>query len=286
MPIMNCTECGHDVSSSAVACPNCGKPLNNPAPMRDRPVIVDNGPKEDGIPPWAFVTGGIAAVLIVFFIIVMINRDDDNSDNTNLRVRVGSEQDRDRIPDTTTTTVTSDRSTTPIDPGVSSAPASVPSSETTVPGSQTDVSAPPTKGAVKIDAKIVTDNGEPQAVRNEKFYLLEKDVSQILSEARIEPIAGNNLANSFGLAIMYPDRYGDFRRKALEAINNNIEYSGTTDSQGKAEMTGVEPGRYYLFGITKTDKGFAMWSSQVSVNAGDNVLNLAPQRINAIKASE
>ncbi len=284
---MNCTECGHDVSSAAVACPNCGKPLNNAAPLRDRPVVIDNTPKEDGIPPWAFVTGGIAAVLIVFFVIVMINRDDDNSDNTNLRVRVGSEQERRDSSDTVTTTVPADRSTTsPIDSGVSTVPSSVPSSESTVPGSQTDVSAPPTKGSVKIEAKTVSDNGAPQVVRNEKFYLLEKDVSQILSEARIEPIAGNNLANSFGLAIMYPDRYGDFRRKALEAINQNIEYSGTTDSLGIAEMSDVDPGSYYLFGITRTDKGFAMWSSQVSVIAGDNVLNLAPQRINAIKASE
>ncbi len=285
---MNCTECGHDVSSAAVACPNCGKPLNNAAPVRDRPVVVDNSPKEDGIPPWAFVTAGIAAVLIVFFIIVMINRDDDNSDNTNLRVRVGSEQDRNDTSDPVrTTSVPSDTtSSAPIDSGVSSVPSTVPSSESTVPGSQTDVSAPPTKGAVKIEAKTVSDDGDPQVVRNEKFYLLEKDISQILSEARIEPIAGNNLANSFGLAIMYPDRYGDFRRRALDAINQNIEYSGTTNSQGIAEMSGVDPGNYYLFGITRTDKGFAMWSSQVSVIAGDNVLNLAPQRINAIKASE
>jgi predicted amidophosphoribosyltransferase len=30
MPLVNCPDCQHQVSSEAFACPNCGKPLKSP----------------------------------------------------------------------------------------------------------------------------------------------------------------------------------------------------------------------------------------------------------------
>ncbi|MDM7924030.1 MAG: zinc ribbon domain-containing protein [Pyrinomonadaceae bacterium] len=287
MSLVNCPECGHDVSAAAVACPNCGRPLQNRTVPPARPVVVDAGPKESGLPPWAFVAFGVAAILLLFFVFFLVSRDSDGlSDNTN--VRVCAEADRrsgdarrstaEDYPSSTTTVPPTEGETVPSD---------VPGIESTVPGSQTRVPANPTKGVVKIDAKVITQNGSPQAVRNEKFYLLERDIEMILSDAGLEPIEGNTLSNSLGLAITFPDRYPDFRSDALSAINKYIEYSGTTDASGKAELSGVNPGSYYLFGITKTPNGFALWSAPVSVIAGENVLNLAPQRISEVdRASE
>ncbi len=280
MSLSNCPECGHDVSTSAVACTNCGRPIQYNAAVQ-RPIIVQETIKdEEGIPPWAFAVGGIALIGLIVFAFVMFSRSDD-ADNSNLSVRVGSESSsrpvsRDRV--------SSEPSTVTV-PSTSSEPVSVPESRTNVPGSQTDVSAPPTKGQVKIDAKVVSPSGSPQAVRNEKFYLLERSVEDILSEARIEPIEGNSLTNSLGLAVMFPERYGDFRQRAMRAINSAVEYSGTTGSDGMASLGGIEPGSYYLFGITKTGKGFAIWSSPVSINAGDNILNLSPARVTEITGS-
>ncbi len=285
MPIVNCPECGHDVSDSAVACPNCGKPLGTPVMRPAKPVVVDR--EESGIPPWAFVAMGVVAVLVLFFIFAMMGRDD--TANSNLRVAVDAERDRDRSSaDRDSSSSSADYPATTSDPSYvpnGAASDSVPSTDTTVPGSQSSVSSPPDKGVVKIDAKVVTRDGQPQAVRNEKFYLLEKDLEQILREADLDPIEGNSLANSFGLAVLYPDRYGDFHRKALSAINDNIKYSGTTDSSGQAELSNVDPGSYYLFGVTKTPNGFALWSSPVSIRGGENNLNLAPQRLNEIRRS-
>ncbi|HSI88669.1 MAG TPA: zinc ribbon domain-containing protein [Pyrinomonadaceae bacterium] len=280
MPIVNCPECGHDVSDSAVACPSCGKPLGIRPVTPARPVVV-NERDEGGIPPWAFVAMGVVAVLVLFFIFAMMGRDDDTA-NSNLRVSVEADRDSPRSSSTD-----SPSSSVPgyVPDSSASDSSTVPSTDTTVPGSQSSVTSPPDRGVVKIDARIVTREGQPEAVRNEKFYLLEKDLEQILREADLRPIEGNSLSNSFGLAVLYPDRYGDFHRKALDAINKNIEYSGTTDSSGKAELPNVEPGNYYLFGITKTPNGFALWSSPVSVRGGENNLNLAPQRLNEIQRS-
>ncbi len=277
MSLSNCPECGHDVSTSAVACTNCGRPIQYNAPVQ-RPIVVQETIKdEEGVPPWAFAVGGIALIGLIVFAFVMFSRSDE-SDNSNLSVRVGSETtsrpaSRDRV--------SSEPSTVTV-PSTSSEPVSVPESRTNVPGSQTDVTAPPTKGQVKIDAKVVSQSGSPQAVRNEKFYLLKRSVEDLLAEARVEPIEGNSLTNSLGLAVMFPERYGDFRQQAMRAINSSVEYSGTTGSDGMASLGGIEPGSYYLFGITKTGKGFAIWSSQVSINAGDNVLNLTPVRVTEI----
>lgn len=278
MSLSNCPECGHDVSTSAVACPSCGRPLQYNTPVQPRPIIVQEAIKEEeGVPPWAFAVGGIALIGLIVLAFVMFSRSDDSA-NSNLSVRVGS----DGTSRPATRERTSSEPSTVTVPATSSEPVSVPESRTNVPGSQTDVTAPPTKGQVKIDAKVVSQSGSPQAVRNEKFYLLERSVEDILSEARIEPIEGNSLTNSLGLAVMFPERYGDFRQKAMQAINSSVEYSGTTGSDGMASLGGIEPGSYYLFGITKTGKGFAIWSSQVSINAGDNVLNLSPARVTEI----
>lgn len=276
MSLSNCPECGHDVSTAAVACPNCGRPLEINTVMPPRPVIVNELPREEGIPPWAFAAMGIAALGILILAFVVFNRTDDTA-NSNLRVNVDRDgTSRPASRDTTTTSVPSTSA-----PAIND-PASVPESRTSVPGSQTDINVPATKGNVSIAAKTVSQSGSPVAVKNEKFYLLDKSLEEILDDAGLESIEGNSLTNSLGLAVMFPDRYGDFRQKAMAAINSKIEYSGTTDSTGTAKLSGVEPGSYYLFGVTKTGKGFAMWSSQVSVSAGENSMNLEPVRVTEI----
>jgi len=264
MPLSNCPECGHDISTAAVACPNCGRPLEINTVLPPRPVIVNELPREEGIPPWAFAAMGIAALGILILAFVVFNRTDDTA-NSNLRVNV--DRERTSGPDTSTTSIPS---------------TSVPDSRTSVPGSQTDINSPPDKGTVSIAAKTVSQSGSPTAVKNEKFYLLDKSLEEVLDDAGLEPIEGNSLTNSLGLAVIFPDRYGDFRQKAMNAINGQIEYSGTTDATGTAKLSGVDPGSYYLFGVTKTGKGFALWSSPVAVIAGENVLDLAPARVTEI----
>ena len=156
-----------------------------------------------------------------------------------------------------------------------------PSTTTSVPSSQTQVQTiPADKGLVVINAKVSSKNGSIQSVKNEKFYLLDKDLETILNDAKLEPIEGNSLSDSFGLSVMYPDRYGDFNRDARSAINKHIKYNATTGGDGKAAMKDVKPDSYYLFGITKTKTGFAVWSSPVSIIGGENKLDLQPARMN------
>lgn len=278
MSLIYCPECGHEISTAAVACPNCGRPLSASKPVVERVPIVAEPLRKDGVPSWIFIPLGIIGIILVVVFFVVMSRNSEDA-NTNLSVNVNT-----RRPASTST----DRvSTTSIPP--SSVETNVPSStevqSVTVPGAQTDVSAPPSKGSVVIDARIAGRSGQPQPVKNEKFYLLDKDLESILSEAGLEPIESQSLTNSLGLSVLYPDRFNAFNRDALRAIKGHIKYAGTTDGAGKAELGGIEPNSYYLFGITKSGRGFAIWSSPVSIIAGQNSLNLTPQRLNEMELS-
>jgi hypothetical protein len=283
MSLIYCPECGHEISTSAVACPNCGRPINA-RPVIERKTVVTDVPRQsDGFPTWALIPLGLIGAVLLVVLFVALGRDDDSA-NSNLAVNVsaprGSSVARNSATETQTVTVPPSGGG-----GTITVPGDVPQS-VTIPGSSTSVASvppPASKGTVVIDAKVSTSTGTPQAVRNERFYLLDKDLETILSEADIEPIEGQTLTNSLGLSVLYPSRYGEFNRQALQAIKSHIKYAGQTDASGKAQLGNVEPDSYYLFGITKTGKGFAVWSSPVTVNGGQNLLNLSPQRLTEIE---
>ncbi len=274
MSLINCPECGTEVSSTATACPQCGHPFVKP--VVERKVIVAETPREEGIPKWVFIPLAIIGAVILFVVFMML-RKDDVTDQKNTVVNI-------KNPGQTTTIPSSSQSSTIIEPSTSqpstmTVPQSMntPSSVTTVPpsSSTTIVETAPDKGVVNIEAKILTKTSGPQPVTKEKFYLLDKDLESILSEARIND-EGQGLINAFGLSVVNPGKYADTNKKALAAINPHIVYSTTTDSAGKAEMKDVKPKNYYLFGITKTKNGFAVWSSPVVINPGSNALMLDP----------
>lgn len=278
MALIHCPECGHENSQAAIACPNCGRPINGTV-STGRPIHVTSSSVDgDGFPVWAAVPLVLAVIALIFLLFYALRYNDETAD-TNLNVnvttrRTASADDRRSTSDTVRD---GDTSSDPSRTGTA------PPSDLRVvgvPGSQTTVS---NKGRVEIQARVITANGTPQTVRNEKFYLLGSDLETILSDAGLDPIAGQTLANSFGLSILQPDRYGSFQREALAAINRHIKYSGTTDGSGKLTMPEVDPDNYYLFGITRTGRGFALWSSPVAITSGDNILNLSPQQITEIE---
>ena len=278
MSLIYCPECGHEISNSAVACPSCGRPIHAPSPTIERKVVVASPVRSDGgFPSWAFLPLGILGAVLLAVLFFVISRKDDSA-NSNLAVNVSTKKP---APGT--------RDVERADSQTVTAPPANDVQTVTVPGSQTTGSNPPAvpadKGSVLIHAKVAGKTGAPQAVKNEKFYLLDKDLESILNDADLEALEGQSLTNSLGLSVLYPERYGDFNRNALNAIRDHIKYSGQTDAAGKAQLGGVEPNGYYLFGVTKAGKGFAVWSSPVTIRTGENILNLTPQQITEMEVA-
>lgn len=280
MSLIICPECSHEVSSEAVACPNCGRPLAVPAPVVQRRVVVADTTTDD-FPKWIFVPIVLLGVLLVFAVFAMTrNTEEDALRTTNVNVSVPQRQTETR--ETTTRSVPQTQVEIPSSSTtVTTPPTSV--SQTVPPSTKTEiVNVSSNKGQVEINAKVSTRNGSIQTVKNEKFYLLDEDLESILDDADLKPIEGQTLTNSLGLAILYPERYGDFRRDALNAINKHVKYNATTDGSGKAAMKDIKPDSYYLFGITKSGGGFAVWSSPITIVEGENKLNLSPASLNEI----
>lgn len=283
MSLMNCPECGHEVSNEAVACPNCGRPFGvQPTPVV-HPRVVVTEPATSDFPKWIIIPVVVVGAILVFLAFALMRDNEDetvrkvnvnvavpqkSSDLRETNTRISSPPNQVEVPSSSTTITV---------PPATSAPVTVP------PSSQTQtINVPSDKGLVYVDAKISTANGSVQSVKNEKFYLLDEDLETILSDADLEPIEGQSLKNSFGLAVLYPARYGDFQRNALNAIKKHIKYNATTDGSGKASMKDVKPDSYYLFGITKSRNGFALWSSPVNIIEGENKLNLSPATLTEI----
>lgn len=289
MSLIYCPECSHEMSANAVACPNCGHPNAIPAPVAvEEPVVAAVVPpvtRREGFPPWAFVPIGLLG-LVLLVVAYMAFRTNDDEGNTNIRISRTSNKSAEPVRETRTT-VPATETHEVIPPSSSGAPVvSQPEVVETRPSTQAPVittpAPPPDKATVSISASVASSRSGKQAVKNEKFYLLDRSLESILSEAGVEPIEGNDLAASLGLAVLNPGRYSEFRQKAMKAINKHIKYSGTTDGRGTANLANVVPKEYYLFAVTNAGRGYALWDQPVSIVAGSNMLELTPQTITEV----
>ena len=274
MPLSFCPECGHEISDAAVACPNCGRPLQSIPVVEE--VVVQRTPRDQDIPKWVYIPIAVIGGLAVLLLFILFIRNNDEPENVNVKVSANRRASETR--ETTQTVPSTDTGSVTV-PSTSAPPTD--SQTITVPGTSV-TTAPESRGTVALTARVAARNGQTRPVRNERFYLLDKDIESILFDANIEPIEGNSLLNSFGLSVAYPNRYGEFNRRALAAIRSHIKHSATSDATGKAEFSGVEPDQYHLFAVTHSDQGFAVWSSPVSIRAGVNNLDLAPQTLTEI----
>jgi hypothetical protein len=290
MALITCPDCGNQVSTDAVACPQCGRPMApmivEPIPQRE--VIIQEAPRRKGFQPWMIAPIIIVGALLVFALFAMMRSNDDEA-NRNVNVRVGSERE----------TVNS-RANRVVQSETRSSDVTVPSSSTTLPAQSSEVTVPPSqstsintppptdtrtatadnvtvgKSGLTIDAKIRAASGREQPVQKETFYLLKKDLRTILEEADIDDEEGQGVVNAFGMSIVYPGKYPETRRKALAAIGKYTVAKTLTDAQGKAKFADVKPDSYYLFGITKTPEGFSVWDQPISLTEGQ-ITNLILQ---------
>ena len=273
MSLVNCPECNHEVSASADACPNCGHPF---APPAVKSKVVTHTSTQESFPKWIFIPLGILGIVLVF-VLIMFMQNKDETANRDIDVNINPQRQtaerRDTnpppndvvIPPSTTTDTTNPSQTIP------------PDMQTTVIENDS-----PDSGAVNIEAKVTDKTGKTNPVSDEKFYLLDKQLESILREANIKSINGQTLINTFGLSVLNPGKYAETNQKALEAIEDHVKYDTLSDMSGKAQMKGVKPGSYYLFAIHKTANGFAIWSSPVTIKAGENRLILPPARLTEV----
>lgn len=272
MALINCPECSKEISSTADACPNCGHPINKVPTRTVDTVVLEK--RQESFPKWIIIPIAILGTFLIFGLIYML-QNNETADQQNINVNVDTqrevtEQTQD-IPVRQTDTDADNMTDTTIPPTTND---QIIGTDTRTNVDETNIDS----GKVELEAKVSDSKGNIKPVNAEKFYLLDKELETILREANLESVQNQNLVNSFGLSVLYPNKYREFNQKALSAINDHIKYDTLTDSTGKAQIGNVKPDSYYLFGIHKVGNGFAIWSSPVNIKGGTNNLNIQPQR--------
>lgn len=281
MSLITCPECANEVSSSAVACPNCGHPFVRPT-VQPRVVVQEFVEEDSGFPKWAFIPLGLLGVVLLFVLFAFLRQGDDEAQR-NINVQIAGKSNGNTIrettirPDSQPNQVVVPSTAQPnqvVVPSTTTTTTLPPATTTTIPSTAT---APPDKGTVSLEAKVLSRNSStPQAVRGTRFYLLKKDAETVLEDANIENDTGQSLLTALGISMVDSARFGDIKSKAMSAIGRSAAYNFTTDGSGKASLKDVKPDNYYLFAVTKSGNGYVVWNQSVTIQAGQNSLVLSP----------
>ena len=150
---------------------------------------------------------------------------------------------------------------------------------------------------INIEAAIIYRADDVVPVAQTKFYLLPDSVGTILKAPLLTEILVSDSVkqstylpdefragklSSYISALRYETIYPNFVLAAYSAISKNAKFETTSDLTGKASFSNVPQGRYYLFVISQTKKGFTVWDLEVNVNA--EVMNVILDKNNALAA--
>lgn len=138
----------------------------------------------------------------------------------------------------------------------------------------TPTPTPEEKATVNIEAAIIYNMGGAQPVAREHFYLLDTDLEAILRTAKVQKSGNIDLIGSFGFLAQYPEINRAAYTNAMSGIKKHAAYSVETDFKGKGQFQNVKPGLYYLFGMTETRGGFAIWNLRTKVESGEDSVTL------------
>ena len=111
MPLVFCPECGHEISDAAIACPNCGRPLQT-NPVVEEVVVKRPSARESDIPKWVYIPIAVIGGLAILLLFLFFFRSEDDPNNVNVKVSANQRASETRqtttqtVPSTDTGTVT------------------------------------------------------------------------------------------------------------------------------------------------------------------------------------
>jgi hypothetical protein len=142
-------------------------------------------------------------------------------------------------------------------------------------------------GTVELEAGLLFNSGDTKPVARATFYLLKENPEKIIltqenvdlynkdtSKYSIRPETLSEWS-MYGAALSM-DGYASpsFAIAAKKSLEASSTASGTTGFDGKATLTSVPTGDYYLFGYYRFGKQTTYWNIPVSVKTGVNKIVL------------
>lgn len=142
------------------------------------------------------------------------------------------------------------------------------------------------KPTLTIKANVYFGNEDEESfpIARTDFYLLDKSLVNILKDSGFQPefsdgnqhkIEEEDYFNAIGNAFL-----SDNEESALiavlikEKISKNKSFLLKTDDLGQAKVKAAKEGKYYLFGIGRTEDEIFIWHFPVSIKSGNNIIEL------------
>lgn len=137
--------------------------------------------------------------------------------------------------------------------------------------------------SLSIEAAIIYQSGQVMPVARTTFLLLDDDFISILKNAAVQPTQMTSKTYSdYSKAIFtdmgFAERYGSlpeyqrFISSVAAALKPHIKYTFDTDFNGKAIITGIAPGIYYLFGSANTRQAGIVWHLPIDTATTNSVV--------------
>lgn len=159
---------------------------------------------------------------------------------------------------------------------------------------QTAAPTPATKPAaargtssLSIETGVVMQSGDVTPLARTSFLLLDDDLATILRNAGFRPsanagglagfgygIASGNILSTFLLSWRYDTLRADKETyaRAISIIRPHVRANSDTDFKGKAQLTGVTPGVYYVTGWYWLNGQGIVWSVKTHLKPGVNTV--------------
>jgi hypothetical protein len=106
-----------------------------------------------------------------------------------------------------------------------------------------------------------------QPVARSTFYLLDKSVTDIMTEAGLQPDAGLNLTETLGMAYFGRRRTvrAEYLAKVIDAIKPHTKAETTTDFNGAGQFPPVPFGNYVVFAVAEVGRNTVVWNATVEL---------------------
>jgi hypothetical protein len=148
------------------------------------------------------------------------------------------------------------------------------------------------KPTLSIQANVYFGNEDEETfpIVDTKFYLLDKNLVEILKTAKFKPVFsdGKNhkitdedyleaTAKAFAVQNFFAPQDDETELITFlinQAISKHQKSVIKTDYTGKGDFKSVKTGNYYLFGIGRTEAEVFVWNLPVEIKSGSNVIEL------------
>jgi hypothetical protein len=129
---------------------------------------------------------------------------------------------------------------------------------------------------MKVEVQFLNNRNRPAGFT--EFFLVGRDLDQVLAEARIRLPANEGIgsyAEYWARSVQRGYRFPGAAASIRNALANESVLRIKTNSLGEANIENVKAGKYFLVGASTLGQVGVVWSKPIDLSNGVNVVSLS-----------